>query len=89
MRNETSPSARFVPARYAGVLDGKPYPAATDLNGVVAGKKANNSIYSTLFLMTVGSANITVRAHENTERGCSGNGAAVWNALKGRFDIKH
>ena len=68
------------------VLDGEPCPAATDVIRVVAWKKANNDVYSILFFMTAGSANITVRAHESTERGCSGNGAEAWTALKERFD---
>ena len=52
------------------VLDGTPCPEETDVDGVNAWKKANNTIYSIPYFHTEGSANITVRAHESTEVGC-------------------
>ena len=67
------------------VLDGEPCPAATDTTKVAAWEKANNNIYSILFFMTEGSANITVRAYESTGQGCSGDGVAAWKTLKTRF----
>ena len=66
------------------VLDGTPCPGPA--NEREAWKKANNNLFSVLFFMTEGSADITVRAHESKEMGCVGNGAAAWNALKERFD---
>ena len=43
-------------------------------------------IYSILFFLTEGSANITVRAHESTEQGYLGDGVAAWKSLKEHFD---
>ena len=68
------------------VLDGAPRPEETDAEGVVAWETANNHIYSISFVLTEGSANITVRAHENTEQGCLGDEVAAWKSLKERFD---
>ena len=68
------------------VLDGAPRPEETDADGVAAWETANNNIYSILFFLTEGSANITVRAHESTEQGCLGDGVAAWKSLKERFD---
>ena len=45
-----------------------------------------NNIYSILFFLTEGSANITVWAHESKEKGCMGNGVAAWKSLKERLD---
>ena len=59
------------------VLDGTPCPEETDVDGVDARDKANNNIYSILYFHTESSANITVRAHENTEVGCLGDGVAA------------
>ena len=60
------------------VLDGAPRPEETDADGVAAWETANNNIDSILFFLTEGSANITVRAHESTEKGCLGDGVAAW-----------
>ena len=68
------------------VFDGAPRPGETNANGVAALETANNKIYSILFFLTEGSANITVRAHESTEQGCLGDGVAAWKSLKKRFD---
>ena len=61
------------------VLNGAPRPEETDADGVTAWQTANNNIYSILFFLTEGSANITVWAHESTEQGCLGDGVAAWN----------
>ena len=61
------------------VLDGAPRPEETDADGVAAKETANNNIYSILFFLTEGSANITVRVREHTEQGCLGDGVAAWN----------
>ena len=53
---------------------------------MAAWETANNNIYSILFLLTGGSANITVRAHKSTEQGCLGDGVAAWKSLMERFD---
>ena len=58
----------------------------TSSNEREAWKKANNNLFSVLFFMTEGSAQITLRANESKELGCVGDGAAAWNALKERFD---
>ena len=68
------------------VLDGAPRPEETDADGVAAWETANNNIYSIWFVLTEGSANITVRVHERTEQGCLGDGVAAWKSLKERFD---
>ena len=68
------------------VLDGAPCPEETDTYGMPAWGTANNNIYSILFFLADGSANITVRAHESTVRCCLGNGVAAWKSLKERFD---
>ena len=67
-------------------LDETPCQEETDVDGVNAWKKANNTIYSIPYFHTEGSANITVRAHESTEVGCLGDGVAAWKSLKQRFD---
>ena len=68
------------------VLDRRPGPEETDVDGLNAWKKANNNSYSILYFHTEGSANITVRAHESTEVDCLGDGVAAWKALNERFD---
>ena len=68
------------------VLNRTPCPEETYVDGANAWKKANNNIYSILYLHTEGSANITVRARESTEVDCWGDGVAAWKAFKERFD---
>ena len=59
------------------VLYGAPRAEETDADGVAVWETANNNIYSILFVLTEGSSNITVRAHESTEQGCLGDGVSA------------
>ena len=61
------------------VLDGAPRPEETDADGVASWETANNNIYSILFFLTEGCANITVREHDITEQGCLGDELRLGN----------
>ena len=49
-------------------------------------RRPTTSLFSVLFFICEGSANIIVRAHESKELSCIGHGVAAWNALKESFD---
>ena len=69
------------------VLDGKRRPTgATNADAAAEWTEQNNQLFSILFFMMSGSANVTVKTHMSKDVGGMGDGVAAWNALKNRFD---
>ncbi|CAB1097546.1 unnamed protein product [Ectocarpus sp. CCAP 1310/34] len=72
------------------VLNGNARPSATAANAedVAAWDKANGRLFSLLFFVTSGSAQLTVRTHEGAADSDMGDGTAAWRALNERFDAQ-
>ena len=72
------------------VLNGTARPSATSANteAVATWDKANGRLFSLLFFVTSGSAQLTVRTHEEAADSGMGDGTAAWKALNERFDAQ-